>query len=115
VAVTPPARAVDTDVVATSEAGPPVPVAVPSPVAVPGQHTSDPGAARGDSSTAPPNLPASAPASSGSVGTPSGAGSADGDLARGLALPANDLSLSPAAAPPSALLEVLLEISVAPD
>lgn len=72
-------------------------------------------AAAGDSSTMPSGLPVSAPASSSSVSTSHGAGSPDADLARGLAVPANDLSLSRATAPPSAVLEVLLEISVAPD
>jgi hypothetical protein len=56
-----------------------------------------------------------APASSGTAGMSHTAGSADADLARGLTVPANDLSVSPATAPPSAFLEVLLEVAVAPD
>ncbi|MCK6210873.1 hypothetical protein KZX45_09995 [Georgenia sp. EYE_87] len=102
----------------SSEAGRSLPVAMPpeSPLLSAGTGAApDLAAATGDRSTTPSGLPASAPASSSSLSTSHGAGSPDADLARGLAVPANDLSLSRATAPPSAVLEVLLEISVAPD
>ena len=100
---------------AASAAGRSITVAMPSLISEGSQSASDPGAAAGGRSTTSSGLPVSAPPASGSVGPSHGAGSADADLARSLAQPVNDLSLTPAAAPPSAFLEVLLEISVAPD
>ncbi|GAA4286925.1 hypothetical protein [Georgenia daeguensis] len=96
-----------------SEAGRAVRVATAAPIAAGSQDGAVPGAVT-DGSTSP-SPPSRVPAPPGSAGTSHGAGSADADLARSLDLPPNDLSLSPAAAPPSAFLEVLLEISVAPD
>lgn len=62
-------------------------------------------------------LPAALPGPPTSAASPGNhsAGAMDADVARGFIAPGNDLSFSIAAASPSASLDVLLEVAVAPD